>query len=106
MAVAPRCPQRLDRASSISFSISRSVRYSRGRPGLTVTFTDVGGRGIRCGFSTEMHHLHYLDCVNTLSKCNSTQPYRRFYFRSLQQGPTFYAYASVSKIKDLWRWPY
>ncbi len=39
--MASRWPQRLDRAASISFSISRSVRYSRGRPGRTVTFADV-----------------------------------------------------------------
>src|SRR6516165_5777193 len=43
MAVASRWPQRFSPAALISFSISRSVRYSRGRVGrLTVTFTAIG----------------------------------------------------------------
>src|SRR5262245_17530800 len=43
MAAASRCPQRFSPAALISFSISRSVRYSRGRLGrLTVTLTDLG----------------------------------------------------------------
>ena len=43
MAVASRWPQRFSPAAFISFSISRSVRYSRGRADRpTVTFTAIG----------------------------------------------------------------
>ena len=41
--MASRWPQRFSPAALISFSIYRSVRYSRGRVGrLTVTFTAIG----------------------------------------------------------------
>src|SRR5262245_41956781 len=43
MAEASRWPHLFSPAALISFSISRSVRYSRGRAGrLTVTLTDLG----------------------------------------------------------------
>src|SRR6478672_9371274 len=51
MAVASRWPQRLPFAASISLSISRSVRYSRGRPDLTVTFTALEAHRSTCVFS-------------------------------------------------------
>src|SRR6516165_8146304 len=52
MAVASRWPQRFSPAALISFSISRSVRYSRGRVGrLTVTFTAIGACIPRAVFS-------------------------------------------------------
>ena len=43
--------QRLPFAASISLSISRSVRYSRGRADLTVTFTALEAHGSTCVFS-------------------------------------------------------
>src|SRR6516225_9890104 len=50
-AVASRWPQRLSPAAFTSRSISRSVRYSRGRRLATVTFTAVGGCSNVCRFS-------------------------------------------------------
>src|SRR5262249_11570134 len=49
---ASRWPQRFSPAASISFSISRSVRYSRGRIGRrTVTLTDLGAQRMAATFS-------------------------------------------------------
>jgi hypothetical protein len=49
IAVASRWPQRLSLAASINRSISRSVRYSRGRPDRTVTFTWRVGANLHTG---------------------------------------------------------
>jgi hypothetical protein len=53
MAVASRWPHRFSLAASMSFSTSRSVRYSRGRleGRRTVTFTAVEGCSTRAKFS-------------------------------------------------------
>ena len=69
--MASRWPQRFPPAALISFSISRSVRYSRGLTGRsTVTFTAIGAHIPGAVFSIVSRNIG-LKLLRFFQKCNS-----------------------------------